>query len=152
LKSRNEQLRDITAGVLGKQLNFQDARMGLLHADLEEKERDIKELKRKQSEMLKAKEEENQRLIRELRESRPSKYEEDIWRQKYLQIEKRFEDLLKVKEDELKRKDRDFRRLEEETDNLRRSMYKADEASRNNGTPKERISLALKSLKESKSR
>src|SRR5690349_2556425 len=58
LRDKNSKLKEITAGLLGKQLNIKDARIGLLTADLEEKERDLQELRKTQTELMKMKDEE----------------------------------------------------------------------------------------------
>lgn len=49
LKEKNHKLKEITAGLLGKQLNFRDARIGLLEADLEEKEKLLETFEGKES-------------------------------------------------------------------------------------------------------
>ena len=82
-KMKNNKLRQICAGLLGKQLNFKDARIGLLQADLEEKERELEKVKKSNPTK-----DEIQKLIDEFQEKERNYIQENTELQKELDASK----------------------------------------------------------------
>jgi DNA repair exonuclease SbcCD ATPase subunit len=91
LKDKNRKLKEISAALLGKQINHKDARLGLLSADIEERDKDLEEFKKKEKELLRLKEDEIQQLRHELDylQINRLKQEEQFQKQR-LEIEEEF--------------------------------------------------------------
>ena len=103
LKDKNRKLKEISANVLGKHINHQDARLGLLSSDLEERDKDIDQLKRKEKELLILKEQEIEQLRNEIDyyQIHRLKQEEQFQKQK-VEIEENFSSQLADLERRLK--------------------------------------------------